>query len=206
MFPLQKGWVKKYQRQSPEGTTHNVRGYWRNDKPKTRSDTWLSCGLKPWREVAGMLKPKLIDPINTVDELEGYLSGLKAVFGTNKDGWATLPTRFREMEAGIEPGYYGHVADAKGHIEADNRIRYFRAVVDALINPIEIWRHPVGKNKDDGMVFMAPYHFLGEKDKSVVVMVGFRKNKPIIWTTVAMSKWNSVDKQRHGELLFKDYE
>ena len=150
--------------------------------------------------------PRLIEPIETIDELEEFLHGLATVFLSDKDGWAMIPSSYGDMFVSVEPGYYGHVFRQNGGKEADNRIRYFRAVVQTLVQPWEIWRQPVGSGAEDGVVFTAGYHILGEKDKSVVVMVGFRDNKPILWTTIPMSKWADVDKKRHGELLFKDYE
>lgn len=205
VFRVEKGWVNEYQRVSKLGREHRVSGYWRNENPQIPNDTWKDYGLLEWANVVKKFKPKLIKPIEDVDELQSVLIGLKSVFSPNKDGWATIPTWYGDMRVGIEPGYYGHVGRAEGRIEADNRIRYFRAVVDVLVRPTEVWRQPVGKNATDGLIFMAPYHFLGEKDKAVVVLVGFRDNKPVIWTTIPMSKWRDVDKKRHGELLLQDY-
>ncbi len=206
VFPLQKGWVGHYRRRSKTGIDHQVSGYWRDEHPNIKDAKWSDCELPRWKDLVKKRTPRLIDPIETVEELEDFLRGLKAVFLSDKDGWAMIPSSYGDMFVSIEPGYYGHVFRQKGGKEADNRIRYFRAVVQTLIQPWEIWRQPVGGGSEDGIMFAAGYHILGEKDKSVVVMVGFRKNKPILWTAIPMSDASEVDKKRHGELLFKDYE
>ena len=55
--------------------------------------------------------PRLIEPIETIDELEEFLHGLATVFLSDKDGWAMIPSSYGDMFVSVEPGYYGHVSD-----------------------------------------------------------------------------------------------
>jgi len=207
LIPIKKGWTREYYRRSKNGHIHKVSGHWKPDKePVTSKKTWKEYNLPRWDEVMRKKASRLVKPIETVEDLNSFLHSLKEIFHTDKNGWVSLPSSYGNMYISIERKYYGHWENEKSRIEADNRIRYFRAAVETLIQPWEVWKQPVGKGNEDGRVFIAGYHVMGERDKSVVVMVGFRDNKPILWTTIPMSNYKSVDKKRWGELLFQDNE
>ncbi|WP_304459063.1 PBECR2 nuclease fold domain-containing protein [Alicyclobacillus sendaiensis] len=203
-IPLEKGWVREYRRKSKYGKEHRVSGYWRNEKKPIERKSYQDYGLPRWEEVMKNKSPAITKRLHSADEVEAYLKSLQHVFLVNKDGWTMVPTADK-LYASIEPGLYQHWVEKYGIQEADRRLSYFPAVIDTLIKPWEIWRQPVGKAGDDGRLFLKVFSPEDDLSTTVMVLVAFRANKPIIWTVIPTTRFKEVDKRRWGELLFSEY-
>ncbi|WP_144958076.1 PBECR2 nuclease fold domain-containing protein [Pseudomonas oryzihabitans] len=156
--------------------------------------TWKEHGLPDLRSLTRELRalaPELVAPAATVDDAVeciatqfGFTGGVTSVDVTTPVGAVRI------------------LRDSLPHIvekRADARERYVRYALDTLTGPFEVWK-VLYTNDDYRLAFIGAYE--AKNQMLVVVTV---KDGLLLWNFMH-SDARSMNKHRHGELLFRRYE
>lgn len=167
----------------------------RTIREQTGQLKWHDLQLPDLRTLARELRCPAIEEVQRADHAEGALQILLTHFGLT-DPLLTEASFITPIGTVLVPRTsLPHIVEKR----ADSRERYVRHAIDTLMGPFEIWRVAY-TNGCWRLVYINVYE--AKNDMVVIVDV---QNGEVLWNFFHAPS-RSVNKHRHGELLFKRYE
>ncbi|WP_277760168.1 PBECR2 nuclease fold domain-containing protein [Pseudomonas sp. A34-9] len=156
--------------------------------------TWVESKLPDLRTLARELRTQAIEEVIAATSHEDAIEVTAQHLGFNHPSILSLSVGTPLGEVSILRSSIYHIVEKR----TDARERYVRLALDTLTGPLEIWKVAF-TDGTDRLAFIGAYESKRQMLVSVVIVHG-----QVLWNYMHTDA-KSLNKHRHGDLLYKRY-
>ncbi|NWA29570.1 hypothetical protein HX866_32295 [Pseudomonas gingeri] len=164
-------------------------------KEKKGQSTWLEQGLPDLRSAGPELRAKPPAEVSSGDDIASAIEIVARNLGFVDPAIRSMTIDTPVDVVTIYHRDIHHIVEKR----AEARERYVRFALDTLVGPLEVWRVEY-----DDQSFRLAFIGLYEAKRQMLVVVDIQDGKRL-WNFMHTDA-KSLNKHRHGELLYKRYE